>query len=1021
MAANTLADGRVADEAKPTETTTATTTNETPDAPRSKQWTVPAWLNHFNASDLKTLLRCCAAAWVAMLLIFIDPTLQNIGQSTFFGAIVLFIVPPAGILMIYLLASFSLLIGMCLAWAWGLLTMKAAMAARSPAETQAKLQALQNQTAAIVQQTGQNATAVATKLIYDGSMLDTRVVVIYYVMCCVFIYFLARLRYANEKLILLQLFGTMTIDIFLLIGPTLRFFVNTLPQVLVKPGAIGIGIGAACCLLIFPQSTSYVVLSQVETLLRMLETPLDSARGYLDDSRTMDPGHLGKAKDGIIGMYRAIAPSVAFLPLDISRGRWDADDVKGLHGKIRDATATSLSLLEFHIARITSIQKSRGAESAQSDTTSSVATSDEKGSGKTKPTGHTRRQKSSETSALIEALKTPETNAVSSGTLQTLANATSEALSVSSESLKLAADCIHVVNTNRWYVSSSCRSKLDEISQRLAETVSKLRLAKGTCVQMTTDAVLNTHSDLYDENGALKDPDNFEPHSLAGVILSMVVEDRIVVNCDSIEAILEHILHLMRTRTKERFWLPTRLRYAFSWLSSGKASTSVTGASTEDVDDPDKAMDQMKEARRRLRIVRKGQGVPKPRRGLVTTLVVGTYRWLTSPGGMYALRMVVVTIATAIPASLPHTAGFFYREKGIWAVITAQTCMLMYMADFTFSLVSRLLGTLIGGVIALAAWYAGSGNGNGNPYGLGATTALSVIILMWLRIFLPPAYMQASVMAAATFALIIGFSYDQHHYVQYGLPGIGYVAFWKRLVTVLLGFVAAFIVQMLPKPPSATSHVSKTLANTVRTLADHYALLLSHWGGRHTRAPDLSGASTVAGQISLNVAETLMSLNSAIAVLKVEVSMLPFDQKCLQAVQHECHTMNLALGRLLVLSTSLPKELQDRLANRTGLLNDVSVGNVMSVLVIIEQSLRSGAPLPERLPGPLVHSCVAAWTEQHRTAELNKDLVQSDDYRRFCVALSSCLMFLSAVDELVVVLKQGLGERHVVHEWDENV
>lgn len=314
---------------------------------------------------------------------------------------------------------------------------------------------------------------------------------------------------------------------------------------------------------------------------------------------------------------------------------------------------------------------------------------------------------------------------------------------------------------------------------------------------------------------------------MTGVVLSMVVEDRIVTICDALEAVLEHILHLMESRKKERVWLPGRFRYAFSWLLNGKASNSVTSTSVEGVDDPDKGIDQMKEARRRLRIVRKGQGVPQPRWGPITRLVVGTYKWLTSAGGMYALRMVVVTIATAIPASLPHTAGFFYREKGVWAVITAQTCLLMYMADFTFSLVSRLLGTIIGGLIGLAAWYAGSGNGTGNPYGLGATTAVAVVVLMWLRIFLPASYMQASVMAASTFALIIGFSYDQRHYVQYGLPGIGYVAFWKRVVTVLLGFVAAFIVQMLPKPPSATSHVSKTLANTVRSLADHYALLLS--------------------------------------------------------------------------------------------------------------------------------------------------------------------------------------------------
>ncbi|KAJ0150060.1 Amino-acid permease GAP5 [Fusarium oxysporum f. sp. albedinis] len=90
-----------------------------------------------------------------MLLIFIHPSLVEIGQATFLGAILLFAVPPASILFIYLLAAFSLLLGMCLAWCWGLLTMKAALATRSDAETQAKLQALQQQAEEIAKTTGQ--------------------------------------------------------------------------------------------------------------------------------------------------------------------------------------------------------------------------------------------------------------------------------------------------------------------------------------------------------------------------------------------------------------------------------------------------------------------------------------------------------------------------------------------------------------------------------------------------------------------------------------------------------------------------------------------------------------------------------------------------------------------------------------------------------------------------------------------------------------------------------------------------
>lgn len=56
---------------------------ETPvSKPRRK---LPGWLDHFNARDLKVLFRCSVAAWVASLLIFIGPSLQQIGTATFFA------------------------------------------------------------------------------------------------------------------------------------------------------------------------------------------------------------------------------------------------------------------------------------------------------------------------------------------------------------------------------------------------------------------------------------------------------------------------------------------------------------------------------------------------------------------------------------------------------------------------------------------------------------------------------------------------------------------------------------------------------------------------------------------------------------------------------------------------------------------------------------------------------------------------------------------------------------------------
>lgn len=127
--------------------------------------------------------------------------------------------------------------------------------------------------------------------------------------------------------------------------------------------------------------------------------------------------------------------------------------------------------------------------------------------------------------------------------------------------------------------------------------------------------------------------------------------------------------------------------------------------------------------------------------------------------------------------------------------------------------------------------------------------------------------------------------------------------------------------------------------------------------------------------------------------------------------------MNQALARFLDLSATLPKELQDRLVHTAGILDDHAIGDVMAMLGIIEQALRTGSPLPERLPAPLMRRLYDSWLEQHRSAMLSTALVRDENYRRYCVAVSSYLQFLST-DELVLVLKGALGGCHIIHQWD---
>lgn len=46
---------------------------------------IPQWLDHFNMKDLKILFKTSLAVWITTIFIFINPTLEFLGQAAFFA------------------------------------------------------------------------------------------------------------------------------------------------------------------------------------------------------------------------------------------------------------------------------------------------------------------------------------------------------------------------------------------------------------------------------------------------------------------------------------------------------------------------------------------------------------------------------------------------------------------------------------------------------------------------------------------------------------------------------------------------------------------------------------------------------------------------------------------------------------------------------------------------------------------------------------------------------------------------
>jgi hypothetical protein len=351
---------------------------------------------------------------------------------------------------------------------------------------------------------------------------------------------------------------------------------------------------------------------------------------------------------------------------------------------------------------------------------------------------------------MIEAMTSPESEALRSGTHAILQESSGEILEVCEEVAGMAVECIHAVNSRRW-LGSRAADRLDEC-QKLLE---KLRATRDAFAEQTTEKLIAQHGEIFDETGSLKRLDTVGGTSISSVMAGLAFEELVISVADALDQLLAQIVALLEARPKPRLWFPTSIEYAVGWVLRRDARTPVTGQSSDP--DPDDPVVQTDETEQLFRRISRGHRV-KQRSGL-GRVVLGTYHWFVSAEGLFALRMVILTIALAVPAVIPSSSGFYYREKGLWGLIMGQTTLLVYMSDFTFSLICRAVGTVIGGVVGLAAWYIGSGHGPGNPYGLAAISAPVIVIFMWGRLFLSPAMLQATIMSAATFFLIIGYSF----------------------------------------------------------------------------------------------------------------------------------------------------------------------------------------------------------------------------------------------------------------------
>ena len=551
------------------------------------------------------------------------------------------------------------------------------------------------------------------------------------------------------KLALTAIFAWIISDVFLTVGPLLPSFQGTIPIVLIKPAAAALAVNLACSILIFPESTSHLVLVNFQKLMSAMIATVPTTAAYLQHpSDTEADLDVQKLRAGLIGAWAAVEPALGFLPLDFSVGHWGASDIEGLREPVKRLLISALTLLD---ARLIYHQRHVHAHR--------LATQHDE---KTQVYG---KHQLIESMNLHQLLHQPDVEKSVADSFEALAQSTQPLLDACQAALIAAVDAIHLSNSRRWFGRLS-ESELHETRQKHTEALEVLRECCHEYSPAAIDSLLGLHDHHFDTFDTLTD--NLSRHKLSGLFIGLTLEQRITRFAETIDTVLTQIIALETSRPRRRLWTPIKLNKVFSWAMSSTTAPAMALEATEPVPKLDKATIAEMNARLTTTIR------PVKKRSAVSNIILGTAHWLSNDDGIFAMRVVVSTLAVGVIAVNRTTAGFFYREKGLWALIMAQTGLVLGFADFTYGLVTRIAGTVCGGIIGMVGWYIGSGLGHGNPYGLAAVMAVLGSLLMYFRLFAPPQHTTTVILAGATIVLVIGYGYIDGHNPTYGNPGYGY-------------------------------------------------------------------------------------------------------------------------------------------------------------------------------------------------------------------------------------------------------
>ncbi|KAJ6565829.1 hypothetical protein DFH09DRAFT_1472533 [Mycena vulgaris] len=932
--------------------------------PRAFLTVLPKWVSEPLQSRRawKVLLRCWVASLLSFVILLPDASLRTIGvtflgHSGFFALLTSLLLPPYLPVQLTIFLLSTLVAGLLSGWGLGIGAMRAANAVRD----QAFIHAVGLQIQVSINSTTAfqaNPALAKSTAVFSGWFLDIRATAVYGAFLGVGAFIFGLMRAYAPKLIFMSIFGTIACCYMAIVVVT--------------------------TISIFPETMSHAAMDTDLTRGGPLLSRFTALRARVIAAQQQAPSRADTSM--------AVIATAGFLSLEFTYGRWSGDDVRTLEEPMVALIARVGCLLNFD----------RLAGTSRPATPSS----------ETLPQGADREAPAHDTYLLRQihtrnAAREAKHGVRPDDVLPLLDTVTAELRAASGVALASVRDTVQLVNTTRWRRDrareAGCTAGLDAGAARLRAAIDAFASSGQSALLAPFLLFLQTAGG---EVEAVDPP-------LRALFIAYVFAADMVGITKAVLALVDLVRALAAKRERGRLWAPTGLRS--SWKIVAARGDKTDGAFGDDTAAPVQADEEERTYKR--------DPDSRPPTNPMQKIMNGmhkVYQWSSTAEAVFTFKYVFISIALWLPAVIKHSAHFYYVEKGIWALIMAQTTLNIYAADQIFNYVTRLVGTLLGLAFGLLAWYAGNGKGTGNPYGAAVAVGVCIVPLLFVRIFAPERFLAGNILCCTTFALVVGYSWIDGHAVQFaspGIAGIGWSVAWKRWALVVVGAGASFVLMMLP-PKSARQAVRQRNAASIVVLGECYAALVARWIS--STGEDRFPAVQMQARL-MKLADEMRAIRELTALARWEGSIRgkwpAAEYARLVEVQVDM------VGSLAQLDNALgylESEWRVGFVHSSKVLNPNFISDVMASFTLISQALRTGEPLHQVLP----HNLLDRLIYHHRRAipssavesgtdlrmELTIDTLKSPSYMHYASAMIAMYQLLTALDELHAITRELCGE-----------